>query len=84
MGDNLQEELPAGEKLKGRLVNMCTINGGASTVGWVEVLDTTEEVEIICNIIPWTAPGRLAYSPPYLTCDQRDVDELLLQRGKEK
>jgi len=46
MGDNLQEELPAGEKLKGRLVNMCTINGGASTVGWVEVLDTTEEVEI--------------------------------------
>lgn len=33
MGDNLQEELPAGEKLKGRLVNMGTINGGAERGG---------------------------------------------------
>jgi len=33
MGDNLQEELPAREKLKGRLVDMDTINGGAGRGG---------------------------------------------------
>jgi len=36
MGDNLQEELPAREKLKGRLVDMDTINGGAGRGGHLQ------------------------------------------------
>ena len=73
-------------------MNMGTINGGGASTGgktpssWLSggVGHHGRGRDKIYNIIPWTAPGRLAYSPPYLTCDQINGDELHLQREKKE